>query len=567
MPALKEKSLRRFSRLDWLLLGIILLQFFMICFVNLTQLRHLTGYDSSASYYLTRKMWEQKSLFPSGFEHMRTYGWTSPVIPAFFLTYLTRDVFLSTGIANILFVLILIGSFTLLLRELKFTKTFVFLGIIFLLTPYAASYATNNALDYFSMTCINYCPYTSRLIFLALIATTYLRLFNHEKKPFTWLGVSVSLFLSFLMGMCAGISILLLIVTPFLLHAVVCAIQSRKLSVLKSASSIYTYALTASLLCGTLFASHVMHFASRSESITWVSAEQFFENLHGVAGSYFALTSALPFRSEVPVASKMGIAFGVMLCISLFFLAASILTIRQALKNKDFKAPLMPLVFLVFVDLLIFLFADLRLSTSLTESRYLIPVLVVFFILSCDYLRVHFTERKATLKKAGLPLLILAFLFSNALSYYSLFHHRLNERKYEQIDSIVSTTGTKLVYAYGEETDVDFRILRVMDPDHTYHLISEDVSYVETFTDSTELLTAEDYPLGVCLLTTKESFERLPLAVYSLFYEVGSTDEYTIYYSSSNPFSQAYLSNPDKTYSPDIHVIDENSPVTGRVSS
>ena len=263
----------------------------------------------------------------------------------------------------------------------------------------------------------------------------------------------------------------------------------------------------------------------------------------------------------------MGIAFGVMLCISLFFLAASILTIRQALKNKDFKAPLMPLVFLVFVDLLIFLFADLRLSTSLTESRYLIPVLVVFFILSCDYLRVHFTERKATLKKAGLPLLILAFLFSNALSYYSLFHHRLNERKYEQIDSIVSTTGTKLVYAYGEETDVDFRILRVMDPDHTYHLISEDVSYVETFTDSTELLTAEDYPLGVCLLTTKESFERLPLAVYSLFYEVGSTDEYTIYYSSSNPFSQAYLSNPDKTYSPDIHVIDENSPVTGRVSS
>lgn len=558
MPALKEKSLRRASRLDWLLLGIIILQFVMICYVNLTQTRLLTGYDSSISYYLTRKMWEQRTLFPTGFSHMRIYGWSSPVVPAYFLCYLTHDVFLSLGIMNIVFVLLFIGSFRLLLRELRITGTFGLLCTIMLLTPYAASYATDNALDYFSMTCITYCPYTSRFIFLFLITAVYLRLMRGEKTRSTWVLLGLSLAFSFLIGSSAGISTLLMMVVPFILHVVVRFLAANDFSELKKPASIYSYILAVTMYSGTIFAAKVINFTSRSEGIVWVNADELLDNLHGMVGGYFSLTSALPFQSEVPISSKMGIAFGVLLCIALFLLIASILEIRKVLKKKDVKHPLFPVILLVFVNLFIFLFADLRLSTTMTESRYMIPILTSFFLLSCSFLKDLLSDRKTIVKQLVLPALMLAFLFSNALSYYSLFHHRLDEGKYGRIASIVNSTGTDLVYSYGSKVSSDSRILRVMDPDHTYHQIADDVSYIDTFTDSSEYLTADTYPGAVCLITTDEEYAKLPPLVTATFSKLGETDGYTIYYAKENILSNAYLASQDK-YATSIQVVDTNS--------
>ena len=557
MPSLKEKSQRRLSRFEWVLLAFIAMQFLMICYVNLTQLRLLTGYDSSLSYLLTRKMWEQKTLFPSGFSHMRTYGWSSPVVPAYFLCYLTHDVFLSSGIVNILFVLLLIGSFALLLRELGLRGKFALLSVIFLLTPYTASYATDNALDYLSMTCINYCPYTSRLIFLFLITVVYLRLQKKERKKSTWVLLGVSLLLSFLMGMCAGISTLLLFIAPFLLHALIRFFAKNDFSELKTSASIYSYILAAVMFCGTLFASGIMHFTSRSEGIVWVNADELLDNFRGMLGGYFSLTSALPFQSEVPVSGKMGLAFGVLLCIALFLMISSFYEARKALKTKDVSHPYFPVILLVFVNLFVFLFADLRLSTSMTESRYFIPVLVSFFLLACSFLQDLLSETKTILKKVILPAIVLALAFSNALSYYSLFHHRLDENKYTRISDLVSTTGTDLVYSYGSKVSSDSRILRVMDPDHVYHQIGEDVSFIESAADSTEYATADTYPGGVCLITTLQDFELLPTAVSDSYKLIGETDGYAIYYADKNVLSDDYLASDKDGYVPVIRVVED----------
>jgi len=556
MPSLKEKSLRRLSPTDWVLLGIIAVQFIMICYVNLTQTRLLTGYDSSISYYLTRKMWEQRTLFPSGFDHMRIYGWSSPVVPAYFLCYLTHNVFLSLGIVNILFVMLFIASFRLLLRELKISGTFGLLCTIMLLTPYAASYATDNALDYFSMTCITYLPYTSRLIFLFLITAVYLRLMRGIKTKSTWILLGISLAFSFLMGNCAGISTLLMMVAPFILHAVIRVFVKDRLSELKTPASIYSYLLAITMFSGTVFAAKIIHFNSRSEGIVWVNADELLDNFRGMVGGYFSLTSALPFQSEVPISGKMGIAFGVLLSIALFLLITSILEIRKVLKKKDVTHPFFPVILLVFVNLFIFLFADLRLSTSMTESRYMIPVLICFFLLSCSFLSELLSDRKFLIKKLLLPALILAFLFSNALSYYSLFHHRINEEKYDRIAFLVNTTGADLVYSYGKKVSSDSRILRVMDPEHTYHQISDGVNYIDTFMDSSEYLTADTYPGKVCLITTKEDFATLPPLLTVSFTEIGSTDGYTIYFSKENMLTEEYLSWDGKYADTSITIVD-----------
>ena len=135
MPQLKKKDREKITGFQWILLGFIAAQLLMIVYVNLTQLRALTNYDSSIAYLLTQRMWQQNTLTPSGFAHMVLYPLSNPVLPAYLLSYLTKDIFLSFGIGNILFVGLMLASFLFLLRELDLNGTFRKFAVIMLLTP------------------------------------------------------------------------------------------------------------------------------------------------------------------------------------------------------------------------------------------------------------------------------------------------------------------------------------------------------------------------------------------------------------------------------------------------
>lgn len=556
MPQLKKNDREKITGFQWILLGFIAAQLLMIAYVNLTQLRALTNYDSSISYLLTQRMWQQKTLTPTGFAHMVLYPFSNPVLPAYFLCYLTNDVFLSFGIGNIFFVIVMLISFLFLLRELDLDGTFRKLSVIMLLTPYAASYATENALDYFSMTCITYCPYTSRLIFLFLISALYIRFLKGKKNRTTWILSAVSLPFAFLMGCCSGISLLLLMCVPFVLHTLLRCLVKNRFRELKDSSSVYSYLLSASLLGGALVAPVIVSYSSRSDGIIWVGAENLLANLQGIVGGYFSLTSALPYQSQVPIASKMGIAFGILLCIAFFLLAGFILQSRKLIKEKNFDHPLFPLLVLVFVNLFIFLFADVRLSSPLIETRYMIPVLVCFMLFSCAYYRHFLATTQSIVKRFVLPCVVLAFLFSNSLSYYSLFHHRLDFGKFDQIEGIVRDQDTPLIYSYGEEVGATCRILRVLDPEHTYHQIEKDFSSIITFCDSTEMQTADEHAGAVCLLSTKDDFEKIPPSIAASYTHIATVDNVEIYYAKTNLLTREYLAS-DKSSESEIHVVDD----------
>ncbi len=556
MPGLKKKSSEKITGFQWILLGFIAAQLLMIIYVNLTQLRALTNYDSSISYLLTRKMWEQNTLTPSGFAHMVLYPLSNPVLPAYLLSYVTKDIFLSFGIGNILFVGLMLASFLFLLRELDLNGTFRKFAVIMLLTPYTASYATENALDYFSMTCISYCPYTSRLIFLFLISALYIRFMKGKKNLTTWILAIVSVPFAFLMGCCSGISLLLLLCAPFVLHSLIRCLARNRFRELKDASSLYSILVSAGLLAGALVAPVLVSYSSRSDGIIWVGADNLLSNVHGIIGGYFSLTSALPYQSEVPVASKMGIAFGVLLCIALLLLFGFILQSRKLIKQRSFDHPLFPLLVLVFVNLFIFLFADVRLSSPLIETRYMIPVLVCFMLFSCEYYQNFLGSTQSMVKKFALPVVLLAFLFSNTLSYYSLFHHRLDFNRYDQIQNVIQTQGTPLVYAYGDSVGATCRILRVLDPDHTYHQIESDFSTIITFCDSTEMQTADEYSGAVCLLSTKEAFEQIPPSIAASYTHIATVDNVEIYYAQTNLLTREYLAS-DKSSEGEIQVVDD----------
>lgn len=568
----KKNTLRPVTRTERILTVLILFQFLMICFVNLTQLRALVGYDSSSGYLMVRKMVEQHSLILTDWGYQTTMGWDSPVLgAAFFCTFL-KDPFLSFGLSNILSVGIMVILFTLLLREMNISGVASRLAVVMLLTPYTAAYSGTNALDYFSMTCINMGSYSYRIIFLFALAVCYFRLmkftapaavkktsgkssksgkstrasFSLSKSTIVLMLLATAL--AFIIGVCTGISMVILLVAPFILHGGLLFLIRNDSRELKAPSFLFACSQAVVIFLGKLFSSHVLHFTGRAEAIEWIPAEKFFSNISGLFSGYFGLTYALPLQSQVTITTKLGIAFGVMLCISLFLLVCGIYVMIRTFRRKDVGSPLFLFTLLILVNAFVLLFSNSSYSSSATEPRYFIYILISFMLLTCSLLKDFTPNPRILVQKAFLPVVILALLFSNFMFYYSAYHHRVDLAKYDRIATQIQATQAPLVYTYGEDMLFDSRVMRALDPDHIYHQITPDFTGIDVWGDTTEKMTADDWSGRVCLLTTKANYEKMPPYVTATFTYVTEVDGYVIYVADENVITNAYLASEKEDF-------------------
>lgn len=551
------------------LTGMIFLQIVLLCVINLTQLRALVGYDSSSGYLMVHKMTEQGSLILKDWAYQTTMGWDSPVLGAAFFNMFLHDPFLSFGISNILSVAVMVVIFVLLLHEMNIYGTAARLAVVMLLTPYTAAYSATNSLDYFSMTCINMGSYSYRIIFLFALAVCYIRLekrWNQKMKksgkaksskaPTAKASVSVSTIvlavlssaLALIIGICTGISMVILLVAPFILASMVRVFFDSDAKVLGSSAFLFALSQAALIFIGKLISSHVLHFSGRAESIEWISAEKFFSNVQGLFSGYFALTFGLPLQSRVNITSKLGIAFGVMLCIALFLAVCGIRGMIRAIRHKDFSSPDFLFTCVILVNAFVLLFSNSSYSSETIEPRYFIYILISFMLLCCQGLSGFTPDPKKLIERVFLPIVILAFAFSNLMFYYSLYHHRVNLQKYDRIIAQVNQTQAPVIYTFGEDVGLDSRILRALDLDHIYHQIASDFSGIEAWGDTTEKMTAETWSGRVCILTTKENFEAMPPYVTGTYTYVTEVEGYVLYCADENVITNAYLASEKEDF-------------------
>lgn len=86
--------------MEWLCLAIMVIKIGSLLIFNLTRLKYVVDYDSSAALAQVMEIWKQKTLFLENWAYQTNPFWDSSVLLAVPFYGITKDIFLSYGLSN-----------------------------------------------------------------------------------------------------------------------------------------------------------------------------------------------------------------------------------------------------------------------------------------------------------------------------------------------------------------------------------------------------------------------------------------------------------------------------------
>ncbi len=177
--------------------GCILAQLLVFAYLGVRGFPRYCNSDTFADMQVARRMWEQKSLFPSGWTFgNQCYVVATPVLAALFYGLL-RNINLSMVLATEVMTVLILLSFLWLLRAAVEERLFRLVGCLTLMTSVVAPYGVYsiNSMLFFSQASF----YSCYLITLFVVFGDYIRAFSSEKtRGIAW---ALSLLLCFGTGM------------------------------------------------------------------------------------------------------------------------------------------------------------------------------------------------------------------------------------------------------------------------------------------------------------------------------------------------------------------------------
>lgn len=122
--------------LIWGLRIAFLVQLLVLVYFNLTHLKYIVDYDGSVPVAQAMEIWKQKRIFIHDWGYQTTMGLDSPVLLAALLYGVTGNGCLAYGMANIIWILLLLLVINDIYTECEIRKEYRYVGFVLLLTPY-----------------------------------------------------------------------------------------------------------------------------------------------------------------------------------------------------------------------------------------------------------------------------------------------------------------------------------------------------------------------------------------------------------------------------------------------
>jgi hypothetical protein len=153
---------------------LLVLEFLFLCYVNLRLTSHILDGDAADLYGHIMEMGEQGTLFLPGWQYTTTMELDCVTLLALPLYLLTRKIFVSVGIANILLVLLLDAVILRVVKNLGGTIAQGTLSVLLVLLPYDVG-----MLDYMDMILFGGSQYLIKvLVPLLLMGVSSFKLIN-----------------------------------------------------------------------------------------------------------------------------------------------------------------------------------------------------------------------------------------------------------------------------------------------------------------------------------------------------------------------------------------------------
>ena len=471
-----------------ILLALFLVQFAVICFFNLTQLKNHMGVDASWNILKAALVWKEKTLLSPMWVDTTSFSLDNSLMIAAPLYGLSGNLTLSFGIANILTLLLIFICIWRILQRLRVRFSARMIALNLVVCPYLVSgFAMENDLGfirkvlstssiivndlgYFSTVLGGAAFYSWRVLIVLLVVLVFIKIKQDHR-----MGISgvVTLLLCVWSAISSGIYLIVMIFAPYLIYEIeVAMILDDKKQLIRGET---VFAVSGSLLtlAGACYTHFVRHFDTISVSRTWTAFQNLGKNIEAAFLGFIKVIQALPAKGhEEGILTKAGFfrAFPILILlafiVSISYFAVRIFRKNHLLEEKGIYLFLLNIVLLNFVFMGMF---NVSYGALVFEERYLISTFFIAVLLVGLFFE-HMSEKSF----ACTVLTMLMILSIAGTDYQSDRQYmRVNNEGWQldQIQELAEANNAGMVCFWGDELESVGKIMRAYDPERLYKII------------------------------------------------------------------------------------------------
>lgn len=524
-------KLRNLKPYEWAFLILFIAQLAMLVYFNLFTLREHMGYDTSWIYLKSSLIWNEKALTSANWAEQTSPFLDSSLLLAVPFYGITKNMFLSYGIANCL----VLSALLLLVYRIAYDFKFSFLTRLIILDLVICPYLTSgfnitNDLGYFTNLLGGACIYTLRSLLGLLIIKNMLDL----SKERLHIGlIVISAFLCILAGISSGIFIAVMFLLPCLVYIIFRVFVDNDLKLLTRNQSVYIYICLILNLIGKIYSKTAFKFDIIDTSRSWTSIEHIWSNVGAVFQGFMKLMNVLPLAdTEVSVTSLKGLVYAFPLFIFLVTFVSCIFVINKCIKNfNDINQDVLPFIAVIICNIVMFALFNVAYGSSIFEERYLISTFIILFIVLGYFLNSLKPRRVFTVVLIGL--IFLTNAGNNVVSdyKYGVLGTNINWQMRE-ISQIAQNENAGLVYVY-KSASIG-RSLRTYDTHRVYKVLEDNAAYLH-WGDYLTYDNNSDYTGRTLLVVDKIAGEKFPQEILSQYRLVESLNWVDVYVCDYNP--------------------------------
>ena len=518
----KEKALQK------LLIVLVIIQFGVIIFINLTKTKQMLGYDSSLAIRHAVEMWKN-GLYLKDFQYFSTMEIDNVAFFAAPIYILTGKLNVSIAIMHIVFYIIIAGILYDICRNTQGKKINYLLAILLFFTPFSFG-----ELEWANLIYLMVGQYEFRIIVLLLIIDTILMCSSNALKQIKFIAlVCVTSIMTFWTSLSCGNYVLLMEIFPLIVYLFFYAIviEDNKIVTRKNCA-ILCYIIFS--LLGWKLHNHFAGVYFRN-TLNYISASSFINNIFNEITGIFLLFGGLTYSENLAVLSLDGIE----MAIHLLFIVVCIYLIITNIKSKKIQKSQFFWMFVAVagINLAVLAVTNTQYGTPIFEYRYHI-IWCVSMLLSISEM-IDFLSKKRLVQVIN-TVFLLSIVLINVSNFKNIYKQTGYIDRDNQILSIAEECDTNSIYLYDMQIDA-----------HVIRALNTDVYCVSTTVDDNNTINIDvgdfyyDYADNAMaesrnMLIIKEAdYRRLPNYIKNSYTQIANViigREYSVYIAEKNPW-------------------------------
>ncbi len=443
-----------------LLLLIFIVQFLLIALCNIKLIDNNIDCDTAKLFVHIMKMAEHSSIIIPNWYYSTTFEIDCSSLLALPIYMLTNDIYLSFGIANIIFLAGLISIIFFLFKDKNIMYPLLTANLFCI--PY-----TIGMLDYFNMLFFGGAQYIIKgalpLLFIVLILWCESAQ-NQKRKLYSFIPLVIFEFLVLINVFSSGIYVLFVgffpILVSYALYKILKCEKPAKLSYI-------LIGLTLVLSIVGIILNKIYMDGGRGAGMTLISFYQIIANTFGCFAGIFELFGGISHDLNVDVAVLSLEGIGILLkalLVHTFIVCGIIAFIKILRKKADLRLVLLLSVFIW--NMFVLLATKTQAGSPTYEYRYHIIGMLPLICVSVIILLNRWCELKTFQKRIFATIAILVLICLNILSFPKALDRTDKQAELKVLCSYCDQLDVDYVYLYDASNDADMCRLITQDDAH-----------------------------------------------------------------------------------------------------